>query len=115
MPSLHCFLQEAEGTDEDIDRAIQRALQRAIAAEAALAAAVVAGEVDLTGADPDEQELQEAAAAAEAAEQAGEAGPSRGGVSTRRSAPLHTDDDELEVKAQCIFSFLTHTSCIQGL
>ena len=56
--TLPCALQEAEGSDEDIDRAIQRAMHRAIAAEAALAAAVVAGEVDLTLADPNQEEAQ---------------------------------------------------------
>lgn len=97
--SHDCRLQEAEGTDEDIDRAIQRALQRAIAAEAALAAAVVAGEIDLTAAERDEEEDQATAADAAADDQPEQAGPSRGAARTRRSVPLPTDDDaDMEVK-----------------
>ena len=41
-------------------------MQRAIAAEAALSAAVVAGEVDLTAIDPNEEEAQPAQTAADA-------------------------------------------------
>ena len=94
------MLQEAEGSDEDIDRAIQRAMHRAIAAEAALAAAVVAGEVDLTVADPFQEEgpqpepmagVETAAEAAgpTAAEAAAE--PHDGRASSERA---NTDDAE---------------------
>ena len=68
-------------------------MQRAIAAEAALAAAVVAGEVDLTAVDNDEEGEQVLIAEIEGDDQAEGAGGSRVGVGTRRSAPLRTDDD----------------------
>ena len=68
-------------------------MQRAIAAEAALAAAVVAGEVDLTAVDNDEEGEQVQAGDVEGDDQAEGAGGSRVGVGTRRSAPLRTDDD----------------------
>lgn len=68
-------------------------MQRAIAAEAALAAAVVAGEVDLTAVDNDEEGEQVQAGDVEGDDQAEGAGGSRVGVGTRRSAPLRADDD----------------------
>jgi hypothetical protein len=68
-------------------------MQRAIAAEAALAAAVVAGQVDLTAVDNEEEGEQVQAGDVEGDDQAEGAGGSRAGVGTRRSAPLRTDDD----------------------
>jgi len=101
------FLQEAEGSDEDIDRAIQRAMQRAIAAEAALAAAVVAGEVGLTAVNNDDEDVQVEVADDEADDQAEGARGSRAGVGTRRSAP-RTDDDDNEVSC-------AYLMCLVGL
>ena len=72
-------------------------MQRAIAAEAALAAAVVAGEVDLTAVESDQEGEQVHTGDIEGGDQAGGAGGSRAGVGTRRSAPLRTDDDDVEV------------------
>lgn len=81
-------------------------MQRAIAAEAALAAAVVAGEVDLTAADSDQEEEQ---AGAEANDQApGGEGP-RAGVGTRRSAPMRSDEDaaaEVCLACQTVYACL---------
>ena len=92
---LGCYatVQEAEGTDEDIDRAIQRAMQRAIAAEAALAAAVVAGEVDLTVVGNDREGEQAQAPGPEANAEVSSGDGARVGVGTRRSAPMRSDDD----------------------
>ena len=55
---------------------------------------MVAGEVDLTAADRDQEEELDTAADTAAADQPDQAGPSRGGARTRRSAPLPTDDDD---------------------
>lgn len=60
---------------------------------------MVAGEIDLTAAERDEEgEDQAPAADAAADDQPEQAGPSRGAARTRRSAPLPTDDDaDMEV------------------
>ena len=75
-------------------------MQRAIAAEASLAAAVVAGEVSMTAPeDGDDMDTQEAALAVEGAVAV------RQGVSTRRSAPM-LSEDEAEV---CL---VQHACCV---
>lgn len=70
---------------------------------------MVAGEVDLTAADRDEEELDTAADAA-ADDRSDHAVPSRGGSRTRRSAPLPTDDDDADIEV-LTSSNSTHWCC----
>lgn len=73
---------------------------------------MVAGEVDLTAADHDEEELETAAGAA--TDRLEQAGPSRGGARTRRSAPLPTDDDDDDADAEVLTSSNSTTWSLQA-
>ena len=73
---------------------------------------MVAGEVDLTAVDHDEEEELNTSADAAAADQPDQAGPSRGGARTRRSAPLPPDDDDDDADAEVMMSLnSTHYCC----
>ena len=95
-------MQEAEGTDEDIDRAVQRALQRAIAAEASLAAAVVAGEVTLVA--DDEVELSQSQEPQQDPAEAQEEAAARQGGQRQRLRRGHRPDPDQEVRTACMLS-----------